>query len=492
MHRLTLSVLRFIEEHSLIEKDSRILAGISGGADSVCLFYVLLKLQKALSFELSAVHVEHGIRGENSKRDEAFVRELCKAENIPLIVYNMNVPDYALEHSLSLEEAARKLRYDAFFRALDETGSDKIAVAHHMNDQAETFLFNLVRGSSLSGLSAMAPEKGRVIRPLLSQSRHDIEAYIAENGLRYVTDESNSDEAYSRNRMRLKVIPELEKIGSAAVPHIFRTCGAISEAEAYIQGEADKVYAAIVTKEASDGQADIIYRLDISNELFRQSAHIIRSGVIKRILSELSGRWKDIGTINIEDILKLVENKSGKSVSLPYGIRAYKTERALLIGPYEAIEKASKPAKEPLPKEDIPIAPGITAARAFNISIECELCDYEPSMGFPEKTYTKWIDYDKIKSGLCLRTRKTGDRIAIDGDLHIQALKKYLINEKIPANERDSLPLIADGNDIVWVIGKRLSAGYKLGSKTRHVLKIQVLGNNNAFTDNKSEVNCVH
>ncbi|MCR4655043.1 MAG: tRNA lysidine(34) synthetase TilS [Lachnospiraceae bacterium] len=476
MHRFTFSVLRFIEEHSLIDKDSRILAGISGGADSVCLFYVLLELREKLSFELSAVHVEHGIRGESSRRDEAFVRNLCGFEGIPLKVYNENVPDYASKHSMTMEEAARKLRYEAFFKALEEMKADKIAVAHHMNDQAETFLFNLIRGSSLSGLSGMSPEKEKVIRPLLSRTRSEIEAYISEKGLRHITDESNSDEAFSRNRIRLNVIPELEKIGNGAVPHIFRTCETINEAEAYIQSEADKLYEAVVTKKTCKSPDDPVFSLDLSSGTFSHSAHIIRSNVIKRILSELSGRWKDISSINIEDILKLAENKSGKSINLPYGLLALKTEQSLILGTAGAVEDISAPVKEPPLIEEIPLAPGRVTARAFNISIECELTDYEPSMGFPENAYTKWIDYDKIKTGLCLRSRKSGDKIAIDGDLHTQSLKKYLINEKVPANERDSLPLIADGNNIVWIIGRRLSAVYKLGPDTRRVLKIKING----------------
>ena len=172
---------------------------------------MLSELKETLGFELCAVHVEHGIRGESSLRDEMFVRALCEREGVPLKVYHEKALEYAGEHSLSVEEAARLLRYRDFEDALSEMKADKIALAHHKNDQAETFLFNLIRGSSLKGLTAMAPARDRIIRPLLDCTRREIEEYAEERGLSYVTDETNLDETYSRNRIRRSVLPILKK-----------------------------------------------------------------------------------------------------------------------------------------------------------------------------------------------------------------------------------------------------------------------------------------
>ncbi len=475
MHKLTAAVLGFIKEHGLIEENSRIIAGISGGMDSVCLFYVLSELREILGFKLSAVHAEHGIRGESSLRDEAFVKKLCQEEGIELKTYKLKVPEYARSRSLSLEEAARKLRYEAFRKALAETGADKIAVAHHKNDQAETLLFNLIRGSGLSGLSGMRPERDRIIRPLLCATRQEIEEYIGERGLSYATDESNADDAFSRNRLRLKVIPELEKICAGAVQNMSKACEASYEALKYIEDEADRLYARSVIKHCEGKHAS--YELDLRSEAFLNSPHIIRSYAIKRILSELAGSLKDITSSNIEDLLKLTRLQSGRRICLPYGMEALKAGDKLLL--YLSDNKDTAFIKELCPpKEGIFLnIPGITELGG-PFSIECTVSDYEPSMGFPESIYTKWFDYDKIKNGLCLRSRLAGDSIAIDGNLHKQALKKYLINEKVPVNERDSVPLLADGSDIVWVIGKRMSAEYRLGSETQRVLKIKVNGGN--------------
>ena len=449
MYKLTSAVLKFIQENNLIEQDDKIVTGISGGIDSVCLFYVLLELREALSFELFAVHVEHGIRGESSKRDEGFVRALCREEAIPLIVFNENVLKYAAENGLSTEEAARQVRYDDFQRAMSQFGADKLAVAHHKNDQAETFLFNLARGSSLKGLTAMGAKRDWIIRPLLSCTREEIEAYAREKALDYVVDESNQDNNYTRNRIRNVVIPELEKVAPMTVSHIVRACETVREADVFISEISDRLYTESVTK---TGQG-LLYNIDI--ESFRESAHILKSYVIKRILREMTGRWKDISSINIEDILGLIEKQSGRRIELPYGISALRAGNRLIIGFKEEMEhKAGE-------------------------KVWFELINYEPSMGFPENNYTKWIDYDKISFGLCVRTRQPGDKIAIDSALHEQSLKKFFINEKVPVNEREGSLLVADGSDIVWVIGYRLSEKYKLGAGSKRAVKINAIGGSN-------------
>ncbi len=424
------------------------MAGISGGIDSVCLFYVLLELKEVLSFDLCAVHVEHGIRGESSRRDERFVRELCEKEHVSLRVFNENVPELARKQGLSLEEAARLIRYRDFDTALTEAGADKIAVAHHMNDQAETFLFNLIRGSSLRGLSGMSPLRGKIIRPLLNCARSEIEEYAACMGLEYVTDESNRDESYSRNRIRNSVIPQLERVSARTVFHITKAGDFIREADEYLQSQADELYTECVTKAGRKGPCVI------DTESFNTAPHILKGYVVRRILKEQSGRWKDISSVNIDDIIGLCEKQSGKRIELPCGLLALKTGDRLKLGKKEDLRGG--PSERP--------------------RVEFELADYGAHMGFPEKNYTKWIDYDKIKNGLCVRTRREGDRITIDSELHRQAFKKYLINEKIPVNERDSLLLVADGSDIVWVIGGRLSEGYKLGPSSERAVIINVIG----------------
>ena len=449
MKALVRSVLEYIRRNGLITENSRVITGISGGIDSVCLFYVLSELKETLGFELCAVHVEHGIRGESSRRDEEFVRELCEREGVPLRIYHERALDYARRNSLSVEEAARLLRYRDFEDALSEMKADRIALAHHKNDQAETFLFNLIRGSSLKGLTAMAPVRDRIIRPLLDCTRREIEEYVAAEGLSYVTDETNLDETYSRNRIRMTVIPELEKVGSMTVSHIFRAAETIREADDLISGAADELYTKAVTLK---GQGRV-YTVDI--KIFAGNAHILKCYVIKRIIKELCGKWKDVSSVNIEDVLTLADRQSGRRAELPYGITALRSGDGILIGRREDIEGRESGAER---------------------RVWLRVTEYEASMGFSEKNYTKLIDYDKIRFGLCIRTRRQGDRIAVGPGLCEQSLKKFFINEKIPVNERDKVLLVADGCDIVWVIGKRLSEKYKLDGGSRRAVIIKATG----------------
>ena len=449
MNTLVRSVLDYIRKNDLIRQNGRVITGISGGIDSVCLFYVLSELKETLGFELCAVHVEHGIRGESSLRDERFVRALCEKEGVPLKVYHEKALEYAGEHSLSVEEAARLLRYRDFEDALSEMKADKIALAHHKNDQAETFLFNLIRGSSLKGLTAMAPARDRIIRPLLDCTRREIEEYAEERGLSFVTDETNLDETYSRNRIRRAVIPELEKVGPMTVSHIFRAAETIREADEYIREAADELYTKCVTIK---GQGPV-YTVDI--KIFAGNAHILKSYVIKRIIRELCGKWKDVSSVNIEDVLMLTDKQSGRRVELPYGITALKSGGRIVIGTAERIEGGDGDKEE---------------------TVWFRVIAYEASMGFSEKIYTKLIDYDKIRFGLCIRTRRQGDRIAVGPGLCGQSLKKFFINEKIPVNERDKVLLVADGSEIVWVIGKRLSEKYKLDGSSRRAVIIKATG----------------
>ncbi|MBQ7564375.1 MAG: tRNA lysidine(34) synthetase TilS [Lachnospiraceae bacterium] len=475
MQKLPLRVLRYCRENQLIGKGEKIIAGVSGGADSVCLFYVLKELRELLEFELFAVHIEHGIREENSKRDEGFVRALCNKEGIPLLVYNEDAPEYARKNSLSLEEAARALRYADFEKARNELSADKIAVAHHLNDQAETLLFHLIRGSGLTGLTGMRPERGRIIRPLLFLKRAEIESYVSENAIEYVVDETNSDVTYSRNRIRRELIPTAERISPEAVSHICRVGERIAEAEEFIEKQANVLYTKCVVRVGGGTSDDSCFEVDIPKLL--KGEKILRGYVVKRLLTEYYRGGKDLTATHIEDILGLCEKQSGRRIVLPKGVIALRAGERLKLGRFQERET---------PRELLLKLSGDTSFDE-RFLLTCKTFDYDASEGIPQKTYTKWFDYDKIIASarlrgdpeLCVRTRRGGDRIAVDKRLSEQTLKKYFTNEKIPVDERDGIPLIALGNDIVWVIGYRISERYKLDSDTKRVLEIRAVPEEN-------------
>ena len=246
-------VRKYVQDQHMIEKTDRVLAGVSGGADSICLLFVLLELQKELGFELRAVHVNHQIRGADADSDQEYVETVCKEQGIDLVVYKEDVPKYAEKHKLTEEEAGREVRRFAFLRQMELWGGTKIALAHHRNDNVETLIFHLCRGTGLAGLAGIAPADGPWIHPLLCVDRKEIESYLEKRGISYCTDETNLDIRYTRNRIRQKILPYLEQyINRESVQHMARTMEEMTGVKAYVEREVER-YAGECVSEVSGG-----------------------------------------------------------------------------------------------------------------------------------------------------------------------------------------------------------------------------------------------
>lgn len=520
-------VKEFIEKEKLIRKGDRILLGLSGGADSVCLFCLLLELREELGFELRAVHVHHGIRRE-AEEDVAFVTALCEKENVPCYVFREDVPAYAKEKGLGEEEAGRVLRYLDFQKCLErweeeETGSSdpeksdadqdrwqtedskesdagwdrrqmedskeadaeencrsrfKIATAHHENDQAETVLFQLFRGCGLSGLRGILPKRGNIIRPILCLSREEIEAYLTGKGIGWREDATNASGDYSRNRIRHQILPVAEtEVSRGAVSHIGKTAQILREAEDYIRRQTKEAYEKISLRQ--EGFLVFDTALLLVEDVFLQK-QVILYGLGK----VLPGR-KDIGAVHVEDILKLAGKQGNGQVILPGGVRVQKLYQKLLIF------RGSAEGKESVLSELLPEAggflcgeePPLFRAEIIDLSDEAAavrrfgIRDVSEIMGcIPEKTYTKWFDYGKIKNYPVIRSREPGDYLEINREHGHKKLKDYLIDQKIPAKDREQLLLLADGSHVIWIPGMRISEGYKVTEDTRQILKVQIYG----------------
>ncbi|MBP5383678.1 MAG: tRNA lysidine(34) synthetase TilS [Lachnospiraceae bacterium] len=465
-------VFRYISEHRLIEQGDVVIAGISGGADSVCLLFLLLELQERLQISVKAVHVEHGIRGENALNDARFAEDLCGKHDIPLTVLHVNALQYAGEHQLSLEEAARICRYEAFeqIRAGYGTANVKIAVAHHKGDQAETVLFQLARGSGIKGLGGMQSRREHIIRPLLSCSREDILLYLKEKNIPYCMDETNADNSYARNRIRNEILPALKEIQPGCVEHIAKAAEELQEVEAYLHRQAETVCQSVIIRNA-DG-------IEIETGDFDRYDPVIRKEVIREALAAFVPGRKDILRRHIDSILSLIQKEDGKEIHLPKGVRIRKQGSRLVFGTWESD-----------PDQRYPEGPWILytgketelhESAEFPIGEEKMLVSrvfaYESGAAIPQDTYTKWLDYDRIKNGFHIRTRRSGDYLCIDEQGHRKSLQDYLVNEKIPADVRDRMLLIADGDHVVWVPGYRISAYYKISEQTKKVIEIRITG----------------
>ena len=455
-------VITYIEENELIQKKDRIVVGVSGGADSVCLFSVLLELQKKYELELFVVHVHHGIRGEEADKDEQFVENLAKKHQIPYYCFWKNIPVLSKKRGLTEEEAGRIVRYEAFYEVLKKVNATKIAVAHNQNDCAETVLFQLFRGSGLKGMCGILPKRDEIIRPLLGVDRKAIEAYLMQKGQAYCTDRTNLEEEYTRNKIRLSILPIAEEINEKSVEHIAKTAQLFQEVEAYLRRNVEKAAKEIVSEK--NGQ----YFMKLEGLLLQDI--VIQKEVIKLILIKAAGQAKDIEARHIEKVLSLAKNQSGKKVNLPYQMIVRREYEYLVFGK-EANEKMKELEKKDIFCELIPDRTYKIEEAGLDICLSLEKSDGK-WQEIIQNTCMKWFDYDKIENGIQLRTRKNGDFFQVNAEGGTKKLKDYFIDKKIPRQERDEKILLADGSHIIWILGDRISEKYKVTETTKNVLKI--------------------
>ena len=455
----------------MIESGDRIVAGISGGADSVCLFFALLELQKEMDFTFYAVHINHGYRGEASDRDERFVRDLCEKYGVPLQVFSVDLESTAKKRKQSLEEAGREIRRELFEKEMQSRNACKIALAHHENDNAETFLWNLCRGCGLHGLGGIRPVNGVYIRPLLGMTRGEIETFLQKRQQPYCTDATNLETDYTRNKLRHLVLPVLEEqINRQTVRHMNTTMEELRELDDYVEMQVEAAYQACVEKE----QDEICL---IRKEPLLQYPELLQNKVIFRCLAETAATQKNLGRVHVEDVRALLEKQPGRSLDLPARVRAVREYEGVRLKKIR-YEKEQSVKDRYTEQNAVCLAiPGTTVLPEQNLKVTCRILEKNPlseGTDIPQKTYTKWFDYDIIKKCLHIRTRQSGDWITVDGAGHRQKLKSWFVNEKIPYKQREEIPLIAEGNQILWILGYRMGSAYRISSETRRILRIDV------------------
>lgn len=451
MDRFETKIYEYVMSHHMIESGGHVTAGVSGGADSMCLLFVLSKMRKVISMELEVVHVHHGLRGKDADDDAEYVVDTCEKLEIPCRVYYGDVKEMALRDKVSVEEAGRKFRYDCFEKVRKEQASGVVAVAHHMDDQAETVLMNLFRGSGLKGMTGISPVRGNIIRPLLCATRDEIEEYLRSHGISYCTDVSNNHRDYTRNRVRLDILPYVgQYINARASQHICKTAQQLYNVWDYVQGQSITACNNIVSN-LGEGM------LFADGKALKKEHPFIQSSVIRCMVLSLAGKLKDIEVLHVEEVLGLLEKPAGKEISLPYGIKAVKRYDGLLLLKGHAV------------LSNAPEMPGLTLT----------LLDRKEDEGIPKNLYTKWFDYDKIKCKPLIRTRKSGDYLTVDENGKKKMLNRYMIDTKIPRELRDQVWLLADGDHIMWVIGYRISEYYKITEDTKRILEAKIKGDKN-------------
>lgn len=417
-------VLRTVRDAAMLSAGDRVAVGLSGGADSVCLLHLLLSFCDTLQLTVEAVHVNHGIRGEEAARDEQFCIKLCADWGVPLQVVHINVPQECARTGEGTEACARRLRYAAFEQAAGKKA--KIATAHNADDNVETVLLHLTRGSGLCGLCGIPPVRGNIIRPLLFCTRSEIESYCEANGLQFVTDSTNLSIEYSRNRIRSTVLPTLTQLNPAVREAVSRMTAHLREDEIYLSECAKRTAETLVTdrgipaKELLEEPKPIAFRI-LQTELQMHGA-------------------RDVSARHIERVFTLL--KTGGSIDLPGGICVR------VRGGYLEF-----PAEEPLDAWEltIPEASFPTVIETPAGTVQIQKYQQKDLQILHKDLLANAVDCAKIKGTLVLRSRKAGDCFS-DGRRHVtKTLKKWFNEKQIPPEKRNAYPVLSVGGTAAWV-----------------------------------------
>ena len=499
-------VREYIRRYKMLEQGDKIIAGVSGGADSICLLFMLIGLAKEIGCSVTAVHVHHGLRGAAADADAAYVERVCREQGIGCRIFREDVGAFAERNRLTVEEAGRDVRRACFLRVMEEEQGTKVALAHHQNDNAETLIWNLCRGCGIKGLGGIAPVAGAFIRPLLCLRRDEIESYLKERGIAYCVDETNLEDAYTRNRIRRHVIPYLEEnVNRQSVEHMSETMEQIRKIGSYLEQEVLRYQKECVSFR-EDGAAVL------EKEAFRKVPEAVRAFLLHELLCRAARRRKDIEAVHVKMLEALLEKQVGRQIRLPYGVRAVRCYEGieLITVSGEEYERGRRGHKEDrreyeegrrghkegrrVPQEsgetdkasvicisgscgsaELPWMDGSVRKLKWRV-LERESDEKEEMIIFPKNPYTKWFDYDIIKNTVKMRYREPGDYITISKNGGTQKLKQYFINEKVPGRQRDKIWLAADGRHIMWIVGYRQNQMYQITDKTRRILEIEING----------------
>lgn len=451
-------IYEYMERWNMLDAGMRVLTGFSGGADSTALLQLLWEYGRERGIEVCALHVNHGIREYEAGRDEAFCEAFCRERGIPLTIVREDVPGLARERGIGTEEAGRIVRYAAFEREISKGGVDRVALAHHKNDQAETMLFHLMRGTGLKGLRGMEPVRMPYIRPLLCVEKREIEDWLRERGLEWVEDSTNRELTYTRNRIRHQIMTGMEEIRPGSARRMAETAERLLEIEDFLEDEVRRRWADSVRGDKES--------LRILLEPFLKMHPAVQKRLVQKCMVQLMESSRNPEAVHIGQVCALAKGRRGSRLTLSGGYFAVLGYEELILKKGYGQEKKTG---------EVYCVPGEKynyMGADFFLSVEkCEKIGK-----VPVNRYTKWFDYDKIKNSLVLRTRHPGDYLELSGGVR-KKLKDYFIDSKVPREERDQQILLSDGSHILWVTGMRISEYYKVTGQTRTILKAQMKKN---------------
>lgn len=511
-------VKNYILKNELISEGDNVILGVSGGADSVALFRILVRLKDEIDFRLSAVHIHHGIRKKSANKDEKFVKNLCEKYKVELKVFHKDIPLISKITKESEEECGRRIRYEIFEDLALQEDNSKIAVAHHINDQVETIVFRMLRGSGVKGLSGMEVKRDNIIRPFLCAKKYEILEYLGSISQKYREDETNENTQYSRNYIRMKILPKFEKIRDNSLDHIISLSKEAAEVNDFMEKKAKE----LLLEAAAEANRNYLIKdsyLRYKTETILAAEPVLARTAVRMMIDEAGVSLKNVSRTHIEKIFKLLEKSESSEVHLPQGVkvilengvvyvnikRSQETfdkvlEEAQALEKYARVEAAVALAdaeKEDTAvlvrteKEELGFFFEVTDNGEYvlpcGITVRSKILTEFDMDNIPMDTNVKWVDYDKLEDGLCLRTRKIGDYLVINKRGDEGNLKNYMINEKIPKSERNMIPIVASGAKVYWVVGHRISEDVKVTEQTTRVLELSFENENDTENGNNEE-----
>jgi tRNA(Ile)-lysidine synthase len=447
-----------IKKYSMFAGGEKVLVGLSGGPDSVCLLHLLLSIKNKFMLDLSAIYIDHGLRPGETDEEVLFCKDLCESLHIPFMTKAIDVKSYAREQRMNIQEAARQLRYTTFDEASCEMNAQKIALGHTADDQAETLLMRLLRGSGPTGLAGIPPVRKNIIRPLIETERKDIEKFLDEGKIGFIIDSSNTKKDYLRNRIRLALFPMLRELNPDITETLSKTAAILRDEEKYFEIIVTKTLMKLISRKTDS-------RIELFLLPVESMDKVILRRVLRRAIEETKG-LREISFIHIEDIIDLIKRgKAGDRLYLPGGIRAIKGYATLILTSEPPVTLSACPL----------MLPGETILKEAGVLIKASILEIPvEAAGTGLQTDSALFDADKLVFPLIARPRKDGDFFYPLGFGKRKKIQDFFVDEKVPRDERDRTPLIISGEDIIWVLGYRGDDRFKVTEETKKTLRLEV------------------
>lgn len=469
------AVLSTLQKFQMLEKGDGVVVGVSGGVDSVALLHLLWRLREEWDLRLYAVHLNHGLRGQEAEADSKLVQKFAQELGVQVTVETADIAAEAAAMGVSEEEAGRERRYALYHRVAREVGARRIAVGHHGNDQAETVLMNLVRGAGLRGLGGIPPVRGQIIRPLSGLQKSQLERYCRWQGLPWREDVSNRNTAYRRNYIRWEILPRLAVVNPGIVGGLMRTAASLREDWQFIQEKAKEAYAAVV-EEAS------ARRVILKVGELKTLPVALRKRVLCRAYEQVAGEHRTPGAAGLEQLETLLMGETGRwRLTLPLAIDARVQENVLVLEKEAKCRvKEREVAPHYLEMANSTFVPELNIVINMGVVNETGAWWQDPAFPSPEQLWreegTWWadMDLDTLRFPLYVRNRRPGDRFQPLGMHGSKKLKDFFIDEKVPVTVRDKIPCIVDAVGIVAVVGLRIAHRVRITADTSRVLRLTV------------------